>query len=436
MRRLAALVLAAVLLLAASGCATLFDTEVYSEEPFEAQPETAEAEDAADTISNYAALRRAIVRLVSERAESALLQFQNYDGVISRDISTACWEVKSSTALGSFAVDYISYDLSRIVSFTQAEIHITYKRSAYQMSALEKPGNLAALRSRLEQALRGGESYLVLEITAASLTADTVRQTVERVYYADPLVCPVLPSVDAALYPDSGVTRIVEATLDYGLDGESLEARRAELDEALDALLAEAFPPEETPVPEEESDPEEEPAPEMTPVPEEEPAPGEIAASGTDAEAPAEEASATGETEEPAVPDAERVRILCGLIADACVWDETAGGTAWDALTQGIASSEGMAMALEAACRAIGIDCQLIAGRLDGEGHAWTLARIDGAYYHVDVSRWDAGEEQVFLVGDEDLWGAYWWDTSEYPACPRRFGAEEASGEPSGDNVI
>ena len=50
------------------------------------------------------------------------------------------------------------------------------------------------------------------------------------------------------------------------------------------------------------------------------------------------------------------------------------------------------------------------------------------------------GEEQVFLVGDEDLWGAYWWDTSEYPACPGRWGAQEqASGElpePASDEAL
>lgn len=393
MQRIAALALALLLLLAASGCATLFDTEVYSEEPYEAPSDTAEAEDAADTISNYAALRRAIVRLVSERAESAVLQFQNYDGTISRDISTACWEVKSSTALGAFAVDYISYDLSRIVSYTQAEIHITYKRSEYQMSCLEELANLAAMRARLAEALLSGETYLVLELTTASLSAETVRQSVERAYYEDPQVCPVLPETEATLYPDSGVTRIVEATLDYGLDSGSLAQRREELSAALEALLTAALPAAE----EEEAD-----------------------------------AEASGEPEEDAAPAAEQVRSLCEAVAQACVWDETAGNTAWDALTAGTASSEGMAMALEAACQALGIDCRIVFGRLDGESHMWNIVTLAEASYHVDVSRWDAGEEQVFLVGDEDLWGAYWWDISEYPACPDRFGAsEEPSAEPA-----
>ena len=402
MKRVLAAALAALLFLTACGCTALFDKDVYLEEAYEATSESVETGDSAEAISNYAALRRAILRLVSERAESAELQFQNYDGTISRDISTACWEVKSSTALGAFAVDYISYDLSRIVSYYQAEIHITYKRSEYQMSALETVETLSAMRDRLAQALGAGETYLVLSLTAASLTGDTVRSGVERAYYDDPLVCPVLPTAEASLYPESGMSRIVEVTLDYGLDSASLAARREELGAALEALMAavaEAAPidyDDEQPVPDA---PEEESSPE-----------------------PADESART----------AALLKALCAEIAENCAWDETAGATAWDALTQGAAGSEGMAMALKAGCKALGVDCDIVFGRLNGENHMWNVVTVDGGAYHVDVSRWAEGEDAVFLVGDEELWGLYWWDTSEVPACPVRYGEQaEPSGEPA-----
>ena len=387
MRRIVASVLAVFLLLTAAGCAALFDKEVYIEAPFEAPSETTEAEDAADTISSYAALRRAITRIVSERAESAVLQFQNYEGTISRDISTACWEVKSSTAIGAFAVDYISYDLSRIVSYTQAEIRITYKRSEYQMSALERLENIAAMRSRLEEALRDGDTYLVMELTTVSLSADAVRQSLERAYYADPTACPVLPAAEVTLYPESGVQRIIEMTLDYGMDSENLAARREELAAALDGLLAYALP--------EDPDASEEP--------------------------------------EDADQSADRVRSLCAALAEICVPDASAGATAWDALVVRTASPEGMALALEAACQAAGIECIPVFGRLDGMDYVWNIVTIDGSSYHVDVSRWEELDGAVFLASDEDLWGAYWWDIGEYPACPLRFGEEVQPELPSGE---
>lgn len=387
MRRVIVLALAAALLLTAAGCSALFDREVYIEEPYEAPSETSESEDAADTISTYAALRRAITRIVAARAESAVLQFQNYEGTISRDISTACWEVKSSTALGAFAVDYISYDLSRIVSYTQAEIHITYKRSEYQMASLEQLANLAALRTRLQEALRAGETYLVLELTTASLSADAVHQNLERAYYGDPLACPVLPTAEVTLYPESGVQRIIEMTLDYGMDSESLAARREELSAALEELLADALPQEET-----------------APEPSEEPDPAQSAA---------------------------RLRSLCEALAGTCSPDPDAGATAWDALVGHTAADEGMALALEAACRAAGIDCRVVFGRLDVDDHVWNIVTFGGSSYHVDVSRWTADDAAVFLASDEDLWGAYGWDTDEYPACPERFAEAQAPSEPA-----
>ena len=453
MKRLLALALA-VLLLAAAGCSTFFDTAVYLEEPYEAPSDNTGAEDAADTISSYASLRRAILGLVSERVESALLQFQNYDGTISRDISTAWWEVKSSTALGAFAVDYISYDLSRIVSYTQAEIYIAYKRSAYQMARLEELSNLNALRTRVREAMQNGESYLALRLTSAALTTDSVRQTVEEAYYGDPLSCPVLPQTDISLYPDTGVDRIVEVQLDYGMDADALQTRREELQEALQSLLLAAFPPAEGETePGEGAADQPEPAaeqqePDAAPGAEDaEPQEPDAAPGAEDAEGPepdtapgaedlnqpepdAEQADsgiAEGDgpaeaSEEPGEAAAARLRAVCESIAGLCVWDGTAGGTAWEALTQGTSGSEGMAMALEAACRVLGIGCRVIFGRLDGESHAWNLVEPDGFCYHVDISRGDEEREMIFLLGDEDLWGLYWWDSSQYPACPAAFG--------------
>jgi hypothetical protein len=391
MRRLLSLVLALAVMLTAAGCSTLFDKQYYAIEDYQAQSSTTEedTEDAAtDTISNYTSLKRAITRLVAEHVESAELQFQNYDGTISQDISTACWEVKSSTALGAFAVDYISYDLSRIVSYYQAEVYITYKRSAAQIDAVEQISNMSALTQRLDEALRQNETYLVLQMSVASLTGEAVRQLVEAAYYADALACPVLPTVEVNVFPESGVSRIMELTLNYGLDSQGLMEQREALGIGLDMMVAQVTPDDQT----EDFSP------------------------------------------------ADKVYALCQYLSQSCTYDDQAGGTAWDALVGLTANSQGLAMALEAGCQAMGVDCQIVSGRLEGEDHVWNIITIDGASYHVDVSNWDAGETAVFLVADEQLWGQYWWDTSDYPVCPADFGyfdppEAEASVEPETESA-
>lgn len=382
MKRVLCALFALAVLLSAAGCASVFDREYYVVEEYEAPSESADAEDdAADTISNYAALRRAIVRLVSDHTESAQLQFQNYDGSISQDISTACWEVKSSTALGAFAVDYISYDLSRIVSYYQAEIYITYKRAAWQVEAIEPVSNVRLLTSRLDEALREGETYLVIEINSAAVNGETVGEAVGQAYYADPLACPVLPAAATSVFPESGVSHILEITLDYGMDGETLSERREALSGALETLAASI----------------------------------------------GEDASGY-----------ERVGALCAYLAAACAFSDEAGSTAYDALVLGEADSEGAAMAFEAGCRALGYDCVTVSGRMDGEPHFWNIVTVGGAAYHVDVTVWN----RVFLVSDEALLSAgYWWDNSEYPVCGTSFDPAsenisdepEASGEPAAE---
>lgn len=396
MRKTATVLLLFALLAGAAGCSGLFDKEYYDSQEYQAQAQTQEDDDegAIDSISNYTALKRAITRLVSEHVESAQLQFLNYDGTISQDISTACWEVKSSTALGAFAVDYISYDLSRIVSYYQAEIYITYKRSAAQVEALEQTNTVTALAERLDQALRGSETYLVLEISAASVTAETVQAYLQSAYYADPLACPVLPEAEVGLYPESGVSRIVEITLDYGLDSQELAERREALGLAVDVTVA-------------------------------------VVTDG-DGLLAEEEGQSSGEPEVTAQAQADTLYALCEYMTANCTADEAAGTTAWDALVTGTATSEGMAMAMEAVCQALGIDCQTVAGRLDSETHYWNIVTLDGQSYHVDVSNWDAGAENVFLAGDEQLWGGYWWDTSEYPVCAASYGnfdGQEETGD-------
>lgn len=399
MKKTVVLALCLAVLLSAAGCADLSKKEYYVEEEYTAELPHSEEDDVDDTISNYSALKRAITRLVSEHVSSAELQFQNYDGSIGQDISAACWEVKSSTALGAFAVDYISYDTTRIVSYYQAEIYITYKRTAEQVAALEAMTNLRALFDRVAVALEAGQTYLVLEVNAASATSEEIKNSVRDAYYANAQACPVLPTVEVSLFPETGVDRIAEITLDYGCTAEELSKLRQELLEACALLTEDLMPPEE----------------ESEDISEDKLPPGEA---GTAA----------------SVRQADLAFTLAERLTDVCTPDETAADTAYDALVLGTASSEGVAMAYEAMCQAVGIECQVVSGRLGAQEHFWNIVTVDDIFAHVDVSRWSMGSSSVFLLTDAQMLSEYWWDTSLYPVCGTNydyFGV--ATAKPSDD---
>jgi hypothetical protein len=180
-----------------------------------------------------------------------------------------------------------------------------------------------------------------------------------------------MPTVEVGVYPESGVSRIMEITMSYDQDSQSLMERRQELGVSLDMMVAAV--------------------------------------------------SATAE-EGQELTEADRVYALCQYLAENCVFDDQGGDTAWDALVAKTASSQGLAMALEAGCQAMGVSCELVSGRRQGADHVWNIVTLDQQSYHVDVSQWSQGAETVFLVSDVQLWGGYWWDTSEYPICPEDFG--------------
>ena len=100
----------------------------------------------------------------------------------------------------------------------------------------------------------------------------------------------------------------------------------------------------------------------------------------------------------------------------------------------GEASSEGMAVAYKALCDASGIECVVVAGRFDRAEHYWNIITVDGASYHVDVSRAGSlGFGSTFLMNDDQMWGSYWWDNQEYPVCdgPLSYAALTESEPPA-----
>ncbi len=369
--RLAPILAALALLPGLAGCATLFDTEYYVSEVYQTPAVRQTPEDADASITDAEGLRQAILDLVADRTEDARLQLANYDGDVSQDLAAVCWEVRSATALGAFAVEDIRYELERIVSYYRADIHISYARSAQELAAVEPIAAGADLAGRLDRALRQGETYLALEVSDPDLTAESVEAELARAYYGDLAACPTLPEASVELYPETGPDRIAEIELDYGMSGDALAARRQELADALAAL-----------------------AEDLSPAPDSDNGP--LAA--------------------------ESLHDLCGYLADLAAWDENAGPTVWDALVGRAADSQGLALALEAGCETLGFACQTVAGRLDGQEHFWNIVTLAGEQYHVDLCGWTERDVPVFLAGDRDLWGAYWWDTSQYPVCPENFG--------------
>ena len=86
--------------------------------------------------------------------------------------------------------------------------------------------------------------------------------------------------------------------------------------------------------------------------------------------------------------------------------------TAYAALINKTAVCQGYAVLLYRLALALGVDCRMIPGNSEGQGHVWNIAKLDGKYYNLD-STWDAGLPiyQCFLKGSDNFPDHDRWDT-------------------------
>lgn len=86
------------------------------------------------------------------------------------------------------------------------------------------------------------------------------------------------------------------------------------------------------------------------------------------------------------------------------------------------------ALLFEKMMEVLQIPCHYVIGKADGEGdagHAWNMVKIDGLWYHIDVTWDDIGHVlehheiryRYFLLTDEQIGKNHQWELDLYPPC-------------------
>ncbi|MGI6084447.1 MAG: transglutaminase domain-containing protein [Acetivibrionales bacterium] len=100
--------------------------------------------------------------------------------------------------------------------------------------------------------------------------------------------------------------------------------------------------------------------------------------------------------------------------------------TAYGALCLGVAVCEGYSEAASILLNRSGVETRIITGKSKGTGHAWNLVKIDGEWYHLDITwndpyRADGIKDDVkyhyFNLTDSDISRDHQWDRNGYAAC-------------------
>lgn len=284
------------LLLLLSGCSGMLERSYTSVQSH--TQHVGSQSGAALEAQNYQQLVSAVLYLVTQHTEEGVIRLYNYTGDVESDLGRACLEVAEKDPLGAFAVEEIRHDISRIVSFYEAQVDIAYLRTAEEMSQIVSVTGSGAIKQVLREAFSQLDTKALLRLSYYAEGEDYLTSLIRQAYYDTPLSAFGIPEITISLYPESGIQRIAEIDLHYPVEPETLSIRQEELAQAAAHLLSTS-------------------------------------------------------TE----PDAKG---LYELLLDHV--SLSAGNTAYDALVSGTADAEGLALAYKLLCDEVGLTCNVVQG--------------------------------------------------------------------------
>ena len=354
--------------LSLTGCAAMLERDYLSVMPHARLP--AAADDSTTVwVETYPELVDAIFSLVSEHRESGVIRLRNWKGNVRQNLSDACDEVSHDDPLGAYAVDRIKPEFVRIATYYEATVSIDYRRTAEQVASVNTVAGSGAIRGELRDALTSfvPETAFRVNYFDQAQGDDYIPRLIRQAYYDSPAAALGLPEAVVNLYPESGQQRVVEVLFTYPEEPELLREKSQALTSAAQVLV----------------DP-----------------------------------YRTGLRDSALIPvlyRALREHTGLGEAQDAPLpAPSVSGSTAYAALVEGQADSEGLALAYKLLCDLAGVECTVVDGTLEGTPRFWTIVTVEqNVHRHVDPSR----AEGLLLTDTQMSESGFVWDTQEYPSC-------------------
>lgn len=354
--------------LSLTGCAAMLERDYLSVTPHARLP--AAADDSTTVwVETYPELVDAIFSLVSEHRESGVIRLRNWEGNVRQNLSDACDEVSHDDPLGAYAVDRIKPEFVRIATYYEATVSIDYRRTAEQVASVNTVAGSGAIRGELRDALTSfvPETAFRVNYFDQAQGDDYIPRLIRQAYYDSPAAALGLPEAVVNLYPESGQQRVVEVLFTYPEEPELLREKSQALTSAAQVLV----------------DP-----------------------------------YRTGLRNSALIPvlyRALREHTGLGEAQDAPLpAPSVSGSTAYAALVEGQADSEGLALAYKLLCDLAGVECTVVDGTLEGTPRFWTIVTVEqNVHRHVDPSR----AEGLLLTDTQMSESGFVWDTQEYPSC-------------------
>lgn len=216
------------------GCAPFRSNTYVVVEPHDEDYEVA-IDSNAVTVNSYLGLKNAITDMVEEGVTDGVIRAEAYSGDVTDDIDRAVYEIWRGDPLGAFAVDYMTYDCSKIVSYYELHIHATYRRTPEEIASVEYVSNVDGIKDRMRETMSRYDS--VLRVRVSDYQDVDYEALVSELFWENPEFALEKPDVTVTSYPESGSQRILEIQFTYDTPQEDLVSMQQVAEERLEYLV-------------------------------------------------------------------------------------------------------------------------------------------------------------------------------------------------------
>ena len=127
---------------------------------------------------------------------------------------------------------------------------------------------------------------------------------------------------------------------------------------------------------------------------------------------------------DPRMDDAEKARAINNYIVKIYSYDDTLkSDNVYSALTTRSTTCQGYAMTAYKMFQYAGMEVRLVSGNMKGVAHGWNLVKIEGNWYHLDITNNDNVVRDRFLLKSDNVMrtNGFNWDASKYPAAQSNY---------------
>ena len=198
-----ALALLLALALPLSGCAAMLERAWSGSETHVDYPVV--EDDSTLRVGNYQGLVNALLYYVNEHSAAGSVQMYNYAGEAEEDLERARAQVVEQDPLAAYTVRSLTYDVTRILTYYEVDVRITYAHTAQEIDAIRTVSGMAGLTAELERMADEREGQSVLLLSGFSGDGALLDELFRLAWYGDPARGePDPPRFQAGFYPAEG----------------------------------------------------------------------------------------------------------------------------------------------------------------------------------------------------------------------------------------